>query len=134
MRESRAATLGELVSDLKHDLGKYVAWRSANYEDEVWEGPLGDELVEALQADVLRTLGGEAAWEIWARHTKAWSRPWSHAALDGVEAAVEALRSFADVIEAGRSASLAEARPAIRAAQQTIREGLRQAARDLRAR
>lgn len=126
------AALWVLVADLKHDLGKYVAWRSANYSDDAWEGPLQAELVDALQSDILRTLGGRSAWEIWTRHTEAFPRPWAHEALAEVEAAVDVLRAHREILMSGCSDALASARPALRAAQVQIREALRRAARDLR--
>ena len=44
--------LRERAAALKHDLGKYVAWTSANLEDDVWDGPVRPELVDALRRDV----------------------------------------------------------------------------------
>src|SRR5690606_36796379 len=65
-------SLLETVAALKHDLGKYVAWTSANLADEAWSAPVGDELVGALRADILETRKAkdgshEAACEVWSR-------------------------------------------------------------------
>ena len=64
-----AEDLREVVSALKHDLGKYVAWRSANLDETSWSS-MDSTAVEALQADILRTRtardgGALAAWDVW---------------------------------------------------------------------
>ena len=43
------------IAALKHDLGKYVAWMSANLDEACWRGPVRDELIDALSRDLLRT-------------------------------------------------------------------------------
>ncbi|NVB42549.1 hypothetical protein G6O69_32295 [Pseudenhygromyxa sp. WMMC2535] len=118
----------EQVAALKHDLGKYVAWTSANLDDGVWEGPVEDELVSALRADLLQTRKHgercEAAWEVWRAH-----RAGLPEALEPELAAVE--RAVASLERAGRALAeddrqaLAEQRGVIRAAQQDIRLQLR---------
>ena len=119
----------ERAAALKHDLGKYVAWQSANFEDEAWEGPLDDTFVEALRADILRTRscseGDEAAWDVWAQHTEDLPRPLTEPELVIVEDAVAVLRSHEAALRAEDAAGLAEARTAIRTAQQNIRQALR---------
>ena len=65
-------SLLETVAALKHDLGKYVAWTSANLTDEAWADPVSDELIGALRGDILETRKGrdgvhESAWEVWGR-------------------------------------------------------------------
>ncbi len=128
----------ERVAALKHDLGKYVAWMSANLGDDHWQGPLRDELLEALRRDLLRTRttetgAPEAAWEVWGRLSDGWPRPLPAPELVEVEAAVEALRAAEPALRAGDRAAVAAARPAIRAAQQTIRAALQQLHRRLHA-
>lgn len=126
----------EQVAALKHDLGKYVAWMSANLGDEHWQGPVRDELVEALRRDLLRTRTSaegapEAAWDVWARVADAWPRPLPAPELAPVEAAVATLRAAEPALRAGDRPAIAAARPAIRAAQQTIRAALQQLHRRL---
>ena len=41
----------ERAAALKHDLGKYVAWRSANLPESAWSGELDATTRDALQAD-----------------------------------------------------------------------------------
>lgn len=124
-----------LVADLKHDLGKYVAWRSANYP-ELWAGDWDErawnepEWVEALRSDILTTLGGRAAWEIWDERTSGWPRPWASRAMAQVEQAVEVLRRHGDLLRAGASVELVRAHRDLVAAQRTIRDALRRAARE----
>jgi hypothetical protein len=49
-----SSSLTERLMSLKHDLGKYVAWHSANLEDEEWrDGSV--RLTAAVQRDVLST-------------------------------------------------------------------------------
>jgi hypothetical protein len=133
------AELVEQVAALKHDLGKYVAWMSANLGDDQWQGPLRDELFDALSRDLLRTRstadgGYESAWDVWHRFAADWPRPLPEPELVAVEAAVATLRSFEPALRAGDRAAIASARPAIRAAQQTIRGELQQLSRRLQRR
>lgn len=117
----------EQVAALKHDLGKYVAWTSANLEDEVWEGPLADELVSALRADLLETRKHgdrrEAAWEVWHAYAGALPRP-LEPELERVAAAVAELEGVGPALRADDRPAIAEARGRIRAAQQSIRRQL----------
>lgn len=119
----------ERVAALKHDLGKYVAWQSANFDDDAWTGPMSGMLAEALRSDVLRTReraeGNQAAWEVWAVHTDDLPRPLPEPELEVVEQAVAVLRSHEDALRADQLDALAQARPAIRKAQQDIRAALR---------
>jgi hypothetical protein len=129
------ADFPEQVAALKHDLGKYVAWMSANLGDEHWEGPVRDELIEALRRDILRTrsAGGaaEAAWELWSRLTAGMPRPLPAPELVEVEAAVEVLRAHGPALVRGDRDAIAAARAPIRAAQRTIRAALQQLHRRL---
>ncbi|MCY0990116.1 hypothetical protein OV203_23455 [Nannocystis sp. ILAH1] len=130
------ADFPEQVAALKHDLGKYVAWMSANLGDDHWHGPLRDELVEALRRDLLRTRSGgdgtvEAAWELWTRFAADWPRPLPAPELVEVEAAVEVLRAHSPALARGDRDAIAAARPQIRAAQQTIRSELQKLHRRL---
>ncbi|HET6582660.1 MAG TPA: hypothetical protein VFG69_04420 [Nannocystaceae bacterium] len=120
--------LRERVAALKHDLGKYVAWRSVNLPDDAWTGAPTDALVDALRADVLATrrVGDrdEAAWDVFAAHTAALPRPWPAPELAAVEAAVAALRTVESALRENDRDGIAAARPVIRAAQATIRREL----------
>lgn len=113
----------ERVAALKHDLAKYVAWRSANFDDAVWTGPLSDELTDALRADVLRTKGNDPAWVVWRRFADTLPGDPSEPELVAVAAAVAELEALAPALHEGGDA-LAQARPTIRAAQQRIRSEL----------
>ena len=121
-------TLLERVSALKHDLGKYVAWTSANLEDEVWEGPVGDELITALRADLLETRKQgeqrEPCWEVWRVHSAELPRP-LEPELESVEAAVGRLEQHGPALSEGDRAAIADARAGIREAQREIRLQLR---------
>lgn len=114
----------DLVADLKHDLAKYVAWRTANYGDEAWSGSLQPEFVEALQADVLRTYRDRPAWVLWDERRESLRALGGGQALAAVECAIETLRGHESALRAGRSASLARALPSIREAQHTIRASI----------
>ncbi len=122
--------LRELVAALKHDLAKYVAWRSANYPEEAWEGALPDDFTASLQDDVLRTKGDLSAWQVWDAAAAALDRPLPHAELEAVAAAVDVLRGHEGALRAGNQA-LADARSSIREAQMTIRSQLRDLHRKL---
>lgn len=129
--------LFELAGDLKHDVGKYVAWMSANLDERAWAGPVGPELVEALRGDILRTRTGadgrpEPVWEVWARHTRRLPRPHGIAELDDVEAAIATLRDAASVLAAADEAGIAACRDELRRAQGTIRTRLAELHRRLR--
>lgn len=119
----------ERAAALKHDLGKYVAWRSANLDEGAWTGPVTTELVDALRADLLTTRAAgdrsECAWEVWARLTSDLSRPLEEPELVRVEQAVERLRAFETALRERDHAALATGRQQIRSAQMDIREALR---------
>ena len=91
----------ERAAALKHDLGKYVAWRSANLPESAWSGPLDATTRESLQADILRTRSvgdvHEPAWAIFERLAGAWPKPWP-AELDRVAAALAILRAHAEAL------------------------------------
>jgi hypothetical protein len=113
----------ERVAALKHDLAKYVAWRSANFDDAAWSGPLTDDFAQALQADVLRTRGDDPAWVVWQRWAAELPAPSGEPELVAVAEAVAELEALEPALRAGGDA-LARARPTIRAAQQRIRSEL----------
>lgn len=127
----------ERAAALKHDLGKYVAWRSANFDDAAWSGPLDDALVEALRDDLLGTRqrpdGDQAAWEVWAAHTHDLPQPLPEPELRAVAAAVAVLQAHEPALRVRDRAALAHARPAIRKAQADIRAALRDLHRRLMA-
>ena len=131
------ASIIESIAALKHDLGKYSSWISANLADAAWEGPVSDTLVEALESDLLRTRrlpGGEpeAVWEVWARLGRGLL---GHAELEpelgAVAAAVGALQAAEAPLRAGDRVALAPRVAEIRAAQRTIRAALLQLHRRL---
>lgn len=118
----------ELVAALKHDLGKYVAWTSANLDDASWEGPLADELVDALRADLLETRKHgerrEAAWEVWRGFEADLPEP-LEPELEKVRSAVGELERVGPALAADDRPAIAAERATIRAAQQDIRAQLR---------
>jgi hypothetical protein len=122
-----ATDMREWAAALKHDLGKYVAWRSANLSDAAWSGALDDLAAASLRADILATreVGGtqESAWALFDRLTQPWPRPWPRE-LEAVAAAVDLLRGYGAVLVADDRAAIAAARGDIRSAQQTIRAEL----------
>lgn len=130
--QEREPSLQELVADLKHDLAKYVAFRSCNFDDEAWTGLLRPEFLEALRADLLGTLGGQPAWSIWDRHIARSARSLEEPRLQRVAQVVESLRGLeANLRNPELTGSLADARPTIRHAQATIRQELSALAREL---
>ena len=116
--------LRELVAALKHDLAKYVAWRTANFGEDAWDGPMSDDFAQALQDDVLRTMGELAAWQVWDRAVAALDDPLPHPELATVARAVDVLRGHETALRVGKQ-GLASVRGEIRHAQQTIRSQLR---------
>jgi hypothetical protein len=111
----------ERAAALKHDLGKYVAWRSANLPESAWRGPAAPAIIEALQADILHTRGDDAAWVVFDRLANEWPKPWPKE-LVAVERAVEVLRAQAEPLARGDANALALAD--LRAAQLAIRSEL----------
>ena len=118
----------EQVAALKHDLGKYVAWTSANLDDELWTGPVGDELLTALRADLLETRKHgerrEAAWEVWRSHRERLPSA-LEPELEAVAASVATLERAGPALASGDREAIARARAEIRGAQQDIRAQLR---------
>ncbi|MCA9661585.1 MAG: hypothetical protein KC486_24810 [Myxococcales bacterium] len=119
----------EVVADLKHDLGKYSSWMSANLDDAEWEGPVSDGLVDALRRDLLRTRTGldggpESAWAVWERLAADLPRPLPAPELETVEAGVEVLRRAEVPLRRGDRDALAALRGVVREAQQSIRSEL----------
>ncbi len=115
----------EIVAALKHDLGKYSSWMSANLSEEEWDGPLSDTLVDALCRDLLRTRTRrdgtpESAWEVWDRLREELPLPLPAPELEAVEAAVEVLRGAEPALREDREA-LSALRPTLRAAQREVR-------------
>jgi hypothetical protein len=127
--------LRERVSAIKHDLAKYVAWRTANFGDAAWEGPLVPEFAEALRADLLQTRGDEPAWVVWDRWIAELpeSGDLPEPELSTVADAVDELRGLEAAVRSGGD-ELAAARARIRDAQGRIRVALRDLHRRLAAR
>ena len=124
-----ADLLLEQVARLKHDLGKYVAWTSANLPDEAWEAPLAVELMQALRSDLLETRkpregDAESAWALWARESAQLAEPWPPE-LERVGEAVARLAEAGPSLAAKDIEALARHSEAIRAAQSEIRSELR---------
>lgn len=127
---------GRQIAALKHDLGKYVAWMSANLDEECWQGPVRDELIDALERDLLRTRTPadgppEPAWAVWQRLGGALPTPWKHPELHDIDAAIKVLRSAEPALRSRDRVALAEQRAAIRSAQRAIRGALQQIHRRL---
>ena len=122
------AAFRERIAALKHDLGKYVAWRSVNLPEEAWTGPPGPALVDALVADVLATRstndGDVAAWDVFATHMHDVPQPFAEPELVKVADAIERLRACAPALEKRDLVALAECRASIREAQGIIRREL----------
>ncbi|HFE44914.1 MAG TPA: hypothetical protein ENJ18_05380 [Nannocystis exedens] len=130
--------LVEIVAALKHDLGKYSSWISANLEDCEWRSPLSDRCVDALRRDLLCTRthrdgSPESAWEVWARVSAPLPRPLPAPELTLVERAVDELKAAEVALRAADRVALAELSGALRGAQQTIRRELLRLHRRLRA-
>lgn len=120
----------EQVAALKHDLGKYVAWTSANLDDGVWEGPAPerlDELLAALRADLLETRKHgdrcEAAWDIWRAYLGQLPHP-LEPELEAVAHAVAELERVGPALADGDREMIVRERGSIRAAQKDIRQQL----------
>jgi hypothetical protein len=127
--EMSPAELRLVVATLKHDLGKYIAWRSVHLEERAWhECPVPGELVDALVCDLLRTRAKgereEPAWQVWERLTASITRPFSLPELSEVADAVEQLRRAEGPLRQRDLAGLDGLRPAIRTAQTRIRDSL----------
>ena len=116
--------LRERVAALKHDLAKYVAWRTANFGDDAWRGPMPDDFAQALRDDLLRTKGELTAWQVWDEAVAALGDPLPHPELVAVAGAVGVLRAHETALR-GEAQALAAARDEIRDAQQTILSQLR---------
>jgi hypothetical protein len=118
----------ERIAALKHDLGKYVAWRSVNLPEDAWTGAPGEPLVDALVADVLSTMtrgdGSVAAWEVFDAHMSDVARPWPAPELARVDEAVRRLEACAPALARRDLPAIAECRAVIRDAQATIRREL----------
>lgn len=123
-------SLIERVAALKHDLGKYVAWTSANLDEGVWTGPVRVELVDALRADLLETRKSgsrrDTAWEVWSAHRAGLPAP-LEPELEAVAAAVAVLERVGPTLRESSELpeSIASERANIRAAQHEIRNRLR---------
>ena len=120
-------SLREAVQALKHDLGKYVAWRSVNLPEDAWTGAVGDAWLACMRADVLATrtsaAGDRAAWEVFEAHTAGLAPPWPPE-LEAVQRAVACLQRAHPALDSGDRETLAAMRTDLRAAQLEIRAQL----------
>jgi hypothetical protein len=126
------AAVLEVVANLKHDLGKYVAWRCANLDESAWTGPITADVIECLRADLLQTYQGRPAWQVWEEHTRALPRPLAEPELVSVRRAVERLHRFESALVSRDEPVLAQARAELRSAQSEIRTALSDLWRRLR--
>lgn len=129
--------LAQRVASLKHDLGKYCAWMSANLDDDDWDPPITPRLVEALQRDLLSTRtrrdgSQEPAWEVWNRLAGDLSRPLEIGELAEVERAVSVLARAEPALRDGDRTRLEPQAAELRAAQRSIRQQLKALARRIR--
>lgn len=129
--------LAQRVASLKHDLGKYCAWMSANLDDADWAPPISDRLIEALQRDLLATRtrrdgSEEPAWEVWKRLAGDLDRPLDIDELAEVEKAVSVLAQAEPALREGNRDELEPQAADLRAAQQSIRQQLKVLARRIR--
>lgn len=129
--------LPQRVASLKHDLGKYCAWMSANLDDADWTPPITDRLVEALQRDLLATRtrrdgSEEPAWEVWQRLAGDLSRPLEISELAEVDRAVGVLAEAESALREGDRGRLEPHAAQLREAQQSIRQQLKSLARRIR--
>jgi hypothetical protein len=126
MPASEYASRHDRAAALKHDLAKYVAWRSANLGDDAWVGPLSDEWVSAIRDDLLatRTRDGQAecASEVWARLGVPLRREASSTELDTIAGAMEIVARAEAALRAEDRAQLSALRGDLRDAQQRIRQ------------
>ncbi len=121
-------SLLERVAALKHDLGKYVAWTSANLDEGVWTKPASDELIDALCADLLETRklpeSTHTAWEVWVGHRGGLSDP-LEPELEIVAAAAATIERVLPALRTRDREAIGRECANIRAAQQDIRTSLR---------
>jgi hypothetical protein len=117
----------EVAAALKHDLGKYVAWRSANLDEAAWTGPLGELAAASIRDDVMATSrtadGTLAAWDVFGRLVARWPGALPPE-LEATAAALAELRALEPALRTDDRDAIARARPIVRAAQSTIRQQL----------
>ena len=129
--------LREHVGRLRHDLGKYVAFFSANLPPEAFGPPPSAEAVEALRRDVLATRTGadgrpRTAWQVFdAWVAECGTPPALAAGLAEVAAAVDVLRASEPALRSGDPRALGPHVAGILAAQRRIRAALRELSRSL---
>ena len=123
--------LVDRICALKHDLGKYVAWRSANLTEEEWRDA-GPEAQAAVRNDILRTKtlgdGTElSAWMVLRMSLDAFSdheRTVASPELNLVCRNVEVLESLEGDIVSGDAVVHQEIQTRLRQAQAEIRNSL----------
>jgi hypothetical protein len=122
---------------LKHDLAKYVAWRSANLPDEAWTGPLSEDWLGAVRSDLLatRTREGrpESATEVWTRLGIPLLEEAPSPELERIESAMRVVSQAESALRADDRDEIAALRANLREAQHTIREACAALVRSTRA-
>jgi hypothetical protein len=94
------------AAKVKHDLGKGVAWWSANLEASDWSDSDGSRLREALVNDLLATrrVNGaavESVWEVWSGLLALSPSPWpplANAQKQRIEAALLVLARMRPIL------------------------------------
>lgn len=126
MSASEYASRVDRAAALKHDLAKYVAWRSANLPEEAWTGPLTEDWLGAVRSDLLttRTREGrpESASEVWARLGTPLREEASSPELETIESAMRVVTRAELALRADDRHELAALRTDLREAQRSIRE------------
>ena len=128
-----SSSLTERLMSLKHDLGKYVAWQSANLDDEEWRDGSA-RLTAAVRRDILGTRPTRdgvrrPAWVIYEAGVEgmtAAEREQSAPELGRIEAHVRWMESLGERLTSGAALDDREVRMRMLAAQREIRASLRE--------
>jgi hypothetical protein len=123
-----SSSLTERLMSLKHDLGKYIAWQSANLEETEWRDGSA-RLTRAVQRDVLGTRtsrdgANQPAWVVYEAGVAGMSaaeREQTSPELGRVEARVRWMQSIEGAITSGDALSDRNVRAEMQGAQREIR-------------
>lgn len=134
-----SSTLTQRFMSLKHDLGKYIAWQSANVEEEEWWTG-SERLTASIQRDLLRTRTSrdgvpQPAWDVydeWFCALTDEERTQAAPVLGRVAAQVRWMESIAAQISSGEALDDPAIRRRIKDAQREIRDTLRDLVRRAR--